>query len=26
VADGELVDDLSPGEFVACGPPDSDIT
>jgi len=26
VPDGELVDDLSPGEFVACGPPDSDIT
>jgi dihydropyrimidinase len=26
VAGGELADDLAPGEFVACGPPDSDIT
>ena len=26
VADGELTDDLAPGEFVACGPPDSEIT
>jgi dihydropyrimidinase len=26
VADGVLADDLAPGEFVACGPPDSDIT
>jgi len=25
VADRELVDDLAPGEFVACGPPDGDI-
>ena len=26
VADGLLADDLAPGEFVACGPPDGDIT
>jgi dihydropyrimidinase len=26
VRDGVLADDLAPGEFVACGPPDSDIT
>ena len=26
VRDGVLSDDLIPGEFVACGPPDSDIT
>ena len=26
VRDGALADDLTPGEFVACGPPDSDIT
>ncbi len=26
VRDGVLSDDLVPGEFVACGPPDSDIT
>jgi dihydropyrimidinase len=26
VADGVLADDLAPGQFVACGPPDSDIT
>jgi dihydropyrimidinase len=26
VADGVLADDLAPGEFVACGPPDGDIT
>ena len=25
VRDGALADDLAPGEFVACGPPDSDI-
>ena len=25
VRDGVLADDLAPGEFVACGPPDSDI-
>ena len=25
VADGEIADDLAPGEFVACGPPGSDI-
>jgi len=26
VRDGVLGDDLAPGEFVACGPPDSNIT
>jgi len=26
VRDGVLADDLAPGEFVACGPPDSDIS
>jgi dihydropyrimidinase len=26
VRDGELLEDLAPGEFVPCGPPDSDIT
>lgn len=26
VRDGVLVEDLAPGEFVPCGPPDSDIT
>ena len=26
VGEGVLADDLAPGEFVACGPPDSNIT